>query len=227
MIPRLCSLAEAVDDAASFMPKGLTVKNLRELASRLRSHYGTRDPAPTAETWNAQYSSGKWAYLGQLSELSRFSVLVGYLRHFKSGGTILDVGCGEGVLLQRLQTQDYSRYVGVDLSSAAIDQATKLSTSKSEFAAADAQAYVPTETFDVIVFNEVIYFFDNPLQTVERYARALNEGGLFLLSTNTAFRGGLAVLETLKRRYPTLDETRVSHADNQWSWVCTVLAGSK
>ena len=62
---------------------------------------------------------------------------------------------------------------------------------------------------------------------MERYTHALNEGGVLLLSINTAFRGGMAILADLKRRYPTLDETRVTHANNDWAWVCTVLAGRR
>ena len=87
--------------------------DLRRLASQLLARYSLRDPAPTIETWNTQYSTGRWTFVGQLWELSRFSVLVGYLRHFARGGAILDVGCGQGFLPQRLQPDDYKRYVGI------------------------------------------------------------------------------------------------------------------
>ncbi len=154
-------------------------------------------------------------------------MLAGYLRHFKPGGAILDVGCGEGVLAKRLPRSDYRRYVGVDLSAAAIEKAAGLNATNASWIAADAQTYAPTDRFDAIVFNEVVYFFSNPAATVERYARALNDGGILLFSINTAFRGGTAILADLKRCYAVLDETRVTHADNGWSWVCTALAGTR
>lgn len=198
---------------------------LRRLVSRMI----TRDApilstANSAASWDKEYSSGRWDYLAQLSELSRFSVLAGYLRHFKPGGSILDVGCGEGVLADRLGPSDFSRYEGVDLSAVAIDRATRRSRPNTAFSAADAEVYVPTNTFDTIVFNEVLYLLREPLRTVERYLTALNDRGVLMVSINTAFRGGRAILHQLKSRCVVLDETRVTHGDNRWSWVCTVFS---
>jgi len=46
----------------------------------------------SAQAWEAQYASGRWDYLAQLSELARFSVLAGYICHLKPGGAVLDTG---------------------------------------------------------------------------------------------------------------------------------------
>src|ERR1700741_4727116 len=67
----------------------------------------------SAQTWEAQYAAGKWDYLAELSELSRFSILAGYICHLKPGGAVLDTGCGQGALLRRLPSDSYSRYVGI------------------------------------------------------------------------------------------------------------------
>ena len=149
---------------ASYLPA-----RYRGIATRLRARVGGRDAAPSAATWDAQYVAGRWAYLGELPELARFSVLAGYLRHFKPGGAILDVGCGEGVLAKRLPRGDYRRYVGVDLSAAAIEQAARSLAPNASWIAADAQTYAPTERFDAIVFNEVVVL----LLRSGRHGRAL------------------------------------------------------
>ena len=190
----------------------------------MRGWYGLRDPAPSVERWNTEYASGRWAYLGQLPELSRLSVVVGYLRHFAPGGSVLDLGCGEGFLLQRLQPSDYARYVGVDFSGAAVDKATALRLPEATFVMADVDAYRPTETFDAIVFTEVLYYLPDPVRTVERYARHLNAKGVVVVSVNTNFRGGLAIVRKLKQQHATLEEVRLTHPDGHRSWVCAVLA---
>lgn len=177
----------------------------------------------SAQTWETQYAAGRWDFLGQLSELARFSVLAGYICHLKPGGAVLDTGCGQGVLLRRLPSSSYSRYVGIDVSGSAISVAQKQQNERSTFLAADCEEYSPAEQFDVIVFNEVLCCLRDPLRTVERYARSLKSDGLLLVSMCTAARGSATILWRLKRSYATVDEVRVFHSGRKVSWVCTAL----
>ena len=193
---------------------------LKLLADRGRRSDGLLQ---SAQTWEAQYAAGRWDYLGQLSELARFSVLAGYICHLKPGGKVLDTGCGQGVLLRRLPASCYSRYVGIDLSGSAISVAQEHANERSTFLVADCEEYSPAEQFDVMVFNEVLCCLRDPLGTVERYARSLNPGGLLLVSLCTAARGSATILWQLKRAYATVDEVRVVHSGRKVSWVCTAL----
>jgi len=177
----------------------------------------------SAQTWEAQYAAGKWDFLADLSELSRFSILAGYICHLKPGAAVLDTGCGQGALLRRLPSDAYSRYVGIDLSASAISVATKQQNERSTFLATDCENYSPEERFDVIVFNEVLCCLRDPLQTVERYVRSLNCGGLVLVSLCSAARGSATILWRLRRAYATVDEVRLVHRGRKVAWVCTAL----
>ena len=76
-----------------------------------------------AAQWNEEYVSGRWDFLGQLDELCRFSIVVGYCAFLKPDAYILEVGCGPGVLMRRLRMVGYSYYCGVDQSEKAIEVA--------------------------------------------------------------------------------------------------------
>src|SRR5919109_102772 len=99
----------------------------------------------TQADWEVQYSSGRCDYYRHLSELARYSVVVGYCHYLKPSGTILDLGCGEGILQERLDPKKYSRYVGVDFSSEAISRASQRQDKKNLFVTADISTYVPEE----------------------------------------------------------------------------------
>jgi 2-polyprenyl-3-methyl-5-hydroxy-6-metoxy-1,4-benzoquinol methylase len=192
---------------------------------KLRLDRGRRSDGllQSAQTWEAQYAAGRWDFLAELSELARFSILAGYICHLKPGGTVLDTGCGQGVLLRRLPRSCYSKYVGIDVSASAISVAQEQGNERSTFLAADCEEYSPAEHFDVIVFNEVLCCLRDPLRTVERYTRSLNPGGLLLVSLCTAARGSSTILGRLKRAYATVDEVRVVHSGRKVSWMCTAL----
>lgn len=177
----------------------------------------------SAQTWEAQYAAGRWDFLAELSELARFSILAGYICHLKPGGAVLDMGCGHGVLLRRLPSSAYSRYVGIDVSGSAIAVARSQQNERSIFLAADLEDYSPEGQFDVIVFNEVLCCLREPLRVVERCRRSLSSGGLLLVSMCTAARGSTTILWRLKRAYATVDEVRVAHVGREVSWTCAVL----
>jgi SAM-dependent methyltransferase len=169
--------------------------------------------------WEQQYESGHWDFLKSLNELGRFSVVGGYVDELKPDASVLDVGCGEGRLLKRLHTRGSGRYLGLDVSAAAIARAR--ATGDGPFICADAERYVPDDTYDVIVFNESLYYFIRPLETVSRYVNSLTHDGIMIVSTFPASRRGRSILRALKKKYAQVDETRVAHGSV--SWICTVF----
>ncbi|CAD6559874.1 Ubiquinone biosynthesis O-methyltransferase, mitochondrial [Paraburkholderia kirstenboschensis] len=95
-------------------------------------------------------------------EVGRYSVIVGYCLHFKPAARVLDVGCGTGILARWLSGAAISSYLGIDLSEAAIEKARQSNIQGAEFAVADGTAFKTSQLFDVIVFNEVLYYIRTP-----------------------------------------------------------------
>ncbi len=131
------------------------------------------------EQWNREYEEGQWEYLSNVDEMSRYSIISGYIRKAKLKDKILDVGCGAGELWNYLTEEDKERYWGVDISSVAIERA---SIKSSHFIEADINNYYPSETFDCIVLNEVLYYIKNPLQLINKLLNVLNSEGIMVIS---------------------------------------------
>ena len=171
-------------------------------------------------SWEEQYRAGRWACLRSADELARYGVIVALLdRGLDQGAgarTILDVGCGEAILRDLLPGDGYDRYVGLDLSPAAIEKARVGARPQDRLEVADAETWAPAESFDAVVMNECLYYFHDPLAQAHRYFEAARLGGVLLVSMFESPRTR-AILRALSARLPAPDRVRVSGARGTWS----------
>jgi len=176
------------------------------------------------ECWDSQYLSGQWNRLRQLDELAHYSIIVGYFVFLKHGGSILDLGCGEGLLQERLSPNTYSKYVGIDISEAAINLALHKQDKKTSFVRGDANDYIFRESFDVIIINESLVYLDNPIELLKRLEHYLKEDGLFIISMYLDSRTK-SIWKRLESLFHILDETKVTNRTGS-SWICKVFTRS-
>jgi SAM-dependent methyltransferase len=193
----------------------------RKLAAWERRR-GRGDVPVSPDIWESQYREGRWAYLHGLQQMTRYIVIAGYLRVLKDKGCLLDVGCGEGILLETLGSADYAKFVGVDLSHTAIGRAQKKQHARSVFVQGDARYFVPEDVFDAVIFNEVLYYFDDPLAVAQRYCAWLKRDGLLITSLFAGSARARAISRLLKKTYPCTDEVEIT--GNARSWIINVLA---
>lgn len=103
---------------------------------------------------------------------------------------MLDLGCAGATLALQLGPE-FQTYWGIDISDVAISKARenlsrdKRNTIKQHnLEVARVQDYKPQRQFDVIVFNEVLYYL--PLKqvatTIRHYLRFVSPGGLIIVS---------------------------------------------
>ena len=74
----------------------------------------------SAAQWESEYEHGYWDRLHGVEQLPRYAVIAAYARLFAPSGRILDVGSGEGVLLEHLAPGSFSSYTGLDISEHAL-----------------------------------------------------------------------------------------------------------
>jgi SAM-dependent methyltransferase len=131
-------------------------------------------------SWNIKFFRGKWDFIEK--EEIRYKNIYTIINKGNSNPNLLDLGCAFGTLINYFKEEDYSSYVGVDISSNVISKAKKRNYPNSEFLSCNIQKFVPQNKFDVIIFNEVIYYLDDPLKELERYSEFLTENGFFIIS---------------------------------------------
>lgn len=86
--------------------------------------------------------------------------------------------------------------------------------------------FVVDERFDVIVFNESIYYLHDTLAGVQRYESMLAPDGVLLISMHGKERND-ALWTALDARYTTLDRVTITNVrDVRWTVKAMVPPGS-
>jgi len=174
----------------------------------------------TLDNWEMQYKNENWSHLSHIDELARYTLIVSYCNYFKGLGSVLDIGCGEGILQNRLGSKAYSSYTGIDISAEAITRASKNGDHKTFFLCSDAQLYIPNERFDIVIINECLYYFKDPLSFVQRYEGFLKNDGLIIVSMYLGERTK-KIWKILEINFHIEDSTIVTNrSGTSWQIAC-------
>jgi 2-polyprenyl-3-methyl-5-hydroxy-6-metoxy-1,4-benzoquinol methylase len=169
----------------------------------------------SADDWDREYDRGVLDYYGDLRELARYSVLTGYVRARGDRPSILDVGCGVGLLRERLR-----RFVGTDPSAVAIARAQEHHPGD-EFVVAELPD-AALGPFDVVVCNEMLYYVEDLDALLARIHSLLAPGG-WLLSSIVRHPGDVTLHRALDGRFERRDAvvvTSQSGPGNAWRLAC-------
>src|SRR5512145_740421 len=145
-------------------------------------------PNVPAEHYTRTYFE-KWNYADR--GLGKFSMYWFARRYYaalvrqyapRTGGKLLEMGCGLGHLLGLLQ--DDFQCVGLDLIDYSIEQ-TRINAPKAEAyqMSADDLSMFASGSFSVVVALHLIEHLPDPAKTIQEVSRILEPGGLWLFAT--------------------------------------------
>jgi SAM-dependent methyltransferase len=145
-----------------------------------------QDPLPNSADIGGFYPPSYSAYNSDtlISWLSRM-VFVQDARRISQlapqGGSILDVGCGNGAALLAIGEMGFTRLAGLEINPAAVQRArdSGLDVRCSEVVDAD----FPDASFDLIRMGHVIEHVLDPVATLRRAYRLLKPGGILMGET--------------------------------------------
>lgn len=156
------------------------LKNLKKVIKRYLLPY--KPLSKSKLQWDSEYSKGKWDYLGNKNDSMKNSLIENYIReNFDDTVSILDLGSGTGIFQQKLSGY-YSFYTGVDISEEAIKLARAREDENTKFYLSDLNDFTPNREYDCILFNESLYYLDNPIQTLSNYVSFLKKDGVIIIS---------------------------------------------
>lgn len=143
---------------------------------------GYRPQRVSADAWDREYRDGAWDYLAGIENVAGLAAVLGYCQHLNPAA-ILDAGCGEGLLAAKLKLLAYVRYLGLDISGEAIARAQgKLGDARTRFDVTDLHGFESADRFDAIIFNQSLYYLNDPAAVLRRYAGLLATNGHFIIS---------------------------------------------
>jgi 2-polyprenyl-3-methyl-5-hydroxy-6-metoxy-1,4-benzoquinol methylase len=131
--------------------------------------------------WEAEYQCGRWNYLAGSDEFIRYAIINAFLLGRKVPLSLLDVGCGEGLLLKKLGPQFVSKYTGLDLAQSALDKIHP-KRNGDEYVLSSVEDFIPAQKWDAIVFNEVLYYTADPVAQIKKFENALTPDGVMIVS---------------------------------------------
>lgn len=129
-------------------------------------------------------------------------------RDFLTGRSVLDVGCGAGLICEPLARLG-SRVQGVDANEASFSAAQQHAEAMElpiSYRLGLVEDLPPGQTFDVVLALEVIEHVEHPETFVKACLDRLNPGGLFILSTlnrtRLSYWGGIFFAERIAKWLP-------------------------
>jgi SAM-dependent methyltransferase len=152
---------------------------MQSFISRLKTSFERRS---TRVTWDGLYATGECRRYDGLEQFSRYAIIEGYCKWLGDANIILEIGCGAGTLIGRLDKNFVRSYLGVDISPAAIEMAREVFPGGNFIVGSGEAADFSDQRFSLIIFNESLYCL-NPMEShFRRYLSYLFPGGHAIVS---------------------------------------------
>ena len=126
--------------------------------------------------WNDDY--GDWQGLACDIQQPRYQEIARIVGEFCPSGSVLDVGCGEAILADYLPKS--VNYTGIEPSAKAL---VAVSSTKVPCRHTTAEDFISgEEPWDCIIFNEMLYYSQDPQSLLLKFSNFLKPNGIVIIS---------------------------------------------
>lgn len=182
------------------------------------------EPYYSSQTWEQKYREEKYGLSSQ-KEDGRYGALLQILRRYDRG-SMLDLGCGDGLLWKDYRPLSNSSLVGVDYSATAVAKANALNLPNCRFNCGDYRTFLPDQQISVVVFNESLYYIDDFLDALKKSSEWLTENGAIVVSMFDTLVTA-RIWKKLLRQYSPIQGVTVRDHESGCSWTVRVFPGGQ
>jgi methionine biosynthesis protein MetW len=142
------------DRGLTRLPEGAFERRAAEISALMKAHQGQSAPESTGTRWQEEIIS----------------------REIPMGATVLDLGCGDGFLLERLIRERNVRGQGVEIDPDQVFSCVDRGVPVIQADLGTGLAWCPDKTFDVVVLEETLQTLHNPREVLEEMLRVGRRG---------------------------------------------------
>lgn len=200
---------------------------LKKLSILVKSYFapkGVVGPHMSQQQWDEEFANSKWAYLSKANQREHYDCIIDMYNQHGNNGSMLDIGCGVGLLYRYFMDTSAlkdDQYFGIDISTVAINEA-KETCKSNNFSVVDYETHHINKKFDVVIFNETLYYFNHAGKTLQKCIdENLTKQGVIIISMCDHERHDL-IWELISKKYTVID-TRKSANEEGISWTIKVL----
>lgn len=201
------------------------IKRLAIAIKEMLAPKGVVGPHMTQKTWNNDFRDKKWHFMADESQREHYKIIVNMYTSLCNGGTVLDIGCGIGILYHQFKNTvglNNDKYLGIDISTVAVQEA--ITTYNTDvFKTLNYQKESLSTKFDVIIFNETLYYFDHAGKTLEKCINEnLKPNGKIIISMCAHERHD-KIWTYIDTNYHILDSATTTNGEGI-SWTIKILS---
>jgi len=159
------------------------------------------------------YENSEFNYNDEINGLKKtyFNCIKDLKLNNKNLNNLLDVGCGNGFLLEEAKKHGFKNVYGSEISKDAIDQ-SNIEIKKSIEQGSFETSNFKNEFFDIIFFAMVIEHFEDPNIFITKAYKLLKPGGYLVGVTHDE---GHFLSKILKNKHPIINDEHVCVFDKQ------------
>lgn len=136
------------------------------------------------------------------------------------GSTILDLGCGDGLILESLQKNKSAKGLGVEIDEENIKKCLQKKLNVIEQNIDEGLSNFLDKSFDVVLVSKTIQVLKNPKSTLEEITR-IGKEGIIVIPNFGHWKSRLTVL--FKGKMPVTDSLPEQWYDTPNIHLCTLL----